>query len=76
MPLDSQMKILVTGSSGHLGEALAHCLKADGVEVVGFDLKPSEHTDIVGCITRRELVDEAVQTVTPFSIRQRCTSLM
>ena len=54
------MKILVTGSSGHLGEALAHCLKADGVEVVGFDLKPSEHTDIVGCITRRELVDEAV----------------
>ncbi len=54
------MKILVTGSAGHLGEALVRSLRADGVDIVGLDLTPSEYTDIVGTISQRELVREAV----------------
>ena len=32
------MKILVTGSAGHLGEALMRTLRADGIEAVGLDI--------------------------------------
>ena len=32
------MKILVTGSSGHLGEALVRTLRRDGRAVVGLDV--------------------------------------
>lgn len=48
------MKILVTGSAGHLGEALAHTL-APAHEVVGLDAQPSRFTTVVGSI-----VDAAV----------------
>ena len=54
------MKILVTGSAGHLGEALVRTLRADGMEVVGLDLKPSDYTDRVGTISNREFVRQAV----------------
>jgi len=54
------MRILVTGSAGHLGEALVRSLRAEGKDVIGLDLKPSEYTDIVGAITQRELVREAI----------------
>ena len=33
------MRILVTGSSGHLGEALLRVLRADGHEVIGLDVR-------------------------------------
>ncbi|MFO1447813.1 MAG: hypothetical protein U1F61_06610 [Opitutaceae bacterium] len=32
------MKAVVTGSSGHLGEALIRTLRAQGKEVLGLDL--------------------------------------
>ena len=54
------MKILVTGSAGHLGEALMRTLKSKGDQPVGIDIKASEHTDFVGSITDRDLVREAV----------------
>src|SRR3954454_6609393 len=57
------MRILVTGSSGHLGEALCRVLAADGVETVGLDLLPSPHTTIVGSIADRALVRRALQGV-------------
>ncbi|MBO9576272.1 MAG: NAD(P)-dependent oxidoreductase [Sphingobium sp.] len=56
--------ILVTGSAGHLGEALMRLLRAAGVPARGLDLKPSPYTDIVGSICDRALVGEAMEGVT------------
>ncbi len=56
-----RMRILVTGSSGHLGEALVRVLRADGLEVVGVDVLPSPHTDVVGSIADRALVRRCVE---------------
>ena len=47
------MKILVTGSNGHLGEALVRTLRETGHEVVGLDLAASAFTDHPGSITDR-----------------------
>jgi nucleoside-diphosphate-sugar epimerase len=44
------MKSLVTGSSGHLGEALVRTLRARGDEVVGLDITASAFTTVVGSI--------------------------
>jgi UDP-glucose 4-epimerase len=54
------MRILVTGSAGHLGEALVRVLRADGVDVAGLDILASPYTDIVGSIADRALVKRAV----------------
>jgi UDP-glucose 4-epimerase len=56
-------RILVTGSSGHLGEALVRTLRDDGHEVVGLDIVPSPFTKVVGSITDREIVREALYGV-------------
>ena len=53
------MKVLVTGSSGHLGEALVRTLHQQGTATVGIDLKPSPYTDIVGSIADPAVVTEA-----------------
>jgi UDP-glucose 4-epimerase len=45
------MKILITGSSGHLGEALIRVLKSLEHEVIGIDILPSEYTQFVGSIS-------------------------
>ena len=46
------MKVLVTGSAGHLGEALVRVLRQDAeLEVVGLDIQPSPHTTVVGSIS-------------------------
>ncbi|MDF3022517.1 MAG: 3 beta-hydroxysteroid dehydrogenase/Delta 5--_4-isomerase [Steroidobacteraceae bacterium] len=58
------MKILVTGSAGHLGEALMRTLRDHGNSVVGIDLLPSPFTDVVGDIANRKLVDECMRGVT------------
>jgi len=50
------VKILVTGSSGHLGEALVRSLREVPHEVVGVDLLPSEFTHSVGSIADRAFV--------------------
>jgi len=54
------MRILVTGSSGHLGEALARTLEPLGHEVVGVDLKPGRFTAKVGSIVDRRFVADAM----------------
>jgi UDP-glucose 4-epimerase len=57
------MRILVTGSSGHLGEALCRVLAADGVETIGLDIVPSSHTTVVGSIADRDVVRDLMQGV-------------
>src|SRR3954469_19506364 len=58
------MKILVTGSAGHLGEALMRTLRAQGVEVVGLDVLQSPFTDLRGSICDRAWVDRCMAGVT------------
>lgn len=55
------MNILVTGSSGHLGEALMRRLGEHGPR--GLDVKPSPFTTHVGSIGDRGLVREAMTGV-------------
>ena len=50
------MRVLVTGSSGHLGEALVRVLGAEGIDVVGLDVLESPHTSAVGSIADRAFV--------------------
>ncbi|HEY0501906.1 MAG TPA: NAD(P)-dependent oxidoreductase [Lysobacter sp.] len=50
------MTLLVTGSAGHLGEALMRELRAAGRDAVGLDIKPSAFTDHVGSIVDRDFV--------------------
>jgi UDP-glucose 4-epimerase len=57
------MRVLVTGSAGHLGEALVRCLRAEGHEPVGLDLLPSPFTGVVGSITDRALVRRCLDGV-------------
>jgi UDP-glucose 4-epimerase len=55
------MNYLVTGSAGHLGEALVRTLRRDGHHVISMDTLPSEFTDIVGSITDRALVAQCMR---------------
>ena len=57
------MKVLVTGSAGHLGEAFVIRLRDRGAETVGLDLKQSEFTDVVGSICDRAIVASAFNGV-------------
>jgi UDP-glucose 4-epimerase len=56
--------VLVTGSSGHLGEALVRTLQAQGREAIGVDVIPSAFTQQVGSITDRAFVCRCMQGVT------------
>jgi len=58
------MRILVTGSAGHLGEALMDALRADDRDALGIDLRPSRFTDAVGSITDRGFVRRCMEGVT------------
>jgi NAD(P)-dependent dehydrogenase (short-subunit alcohol dehydrogenase family) len=55
------MRILVTGSAGHLGEALVRTLPDDGHEVIGLDILASPYTSVVGSIADRELVRRTLE---------------
>jgi len=57
------MTILVTGSAGHLGEALMRTLRAAGRPALGIDVKPSPFTDRVGSIADRPFVESCLGEV-------------
>jgi UDP-glucose 4-epimerase len=57
------MKVLVTGSSGHLGEALVRTLKDLGYRVAALDLVESPFTTHVGSISDRSWVRHCLQGV-------------
>ena len=50
------MKILVTGSAGHLGEALMRAVRERGDEAIGLDILESACTNHVGSIVDRAFV--------------------
>ena len=54
------MAILVTGSAGHLGEALMRTLRTMGRDAIGVDIKPSRFTTDVGSITDRAFVKQCM----------------
>src|SRR5215207_6644991 len=50
----------VTGSAGHLGEALARTLREQGHHVVGLDVLASPFTGVVGSVDDRDAVRRAL----------------
>ena len=44
-PLNRKTKVLVTGSAGHLGEALMRVLPKHGYDVVGIDITTTPFTN-------------------------------
>jgi nucleoside-diphosphate-sugar epimerase len=60
MPSD---RILVTGSAGHLGEALVRVLRASGRDVAGLDVLPSPFTTTTGSIADRATVRRCLDGV-------------
>jgi UDP-glucose 4-epimerase len=57
------MKFLVTGSAGHLGEALVRTLRGLNHEVVGLDILESAFTTCVGSISERSVVTSCMNGV-------------
>ena len=55
------MRIVVTGSAGHLGEALVRTLRASGHDVIGLDIVESPFTDQVGSIVDRAFVARCLE---------------
>lgn len=70
------MNILVTGSSGWLGQTLVPRLARDGHRVVGLDPEPGPTTEIVGSVVDRALVhrimrDHAIEAVVHAAARHK-----
>src|SRR6266404_3237468 len=57
------MRILITGSAGHLGEALMRTLQNSQHDAIGLDVKTSPFTQQVGSITDRGFVKECMHGV-------------
>jgi len=57
------MKILITGSAGHLGEALMRTMSGGPHEIVGIDIVRSPFTSVVGSIADRAFVDACMRGV-------------
>ncbi len=58
------MTILVTGSAGHLGEALMRTLRDQGHQARGIDIKPSPFTNMTGSITDADFIRLALTGAT------------
>jgi UDP-glucose 4-epimerase len=58
--MDQAVRILVTGSSGHLGEAMTRVLRDQGHEITGLDVLASPQTTVVGSIVDRRTVQRCV----------------
>lgn len=63
MSSSPSLRVLVTGSAGHLGEALVRELGPAGHEVVGVDVLDSAYTTAVGSIVDRAFVRRSMEGV-------------
>jgi UDP-glucose 4-epimerase len=54
------LRILLTGSSGWLGRALAPRLRCDGHHLVGLDRSPGPDTTVLGSVTDRPLIERTL----------------
>lgn len=57
------MKILVTGSSGHLGEALCRTLQKKNIDYIGIDIKAGVYTQKIGSIADKTFVEGILQNI-------------
>jgi UDP-glucose 4-epimerase len=57
------MKALVTGSAGHLGEAMVRTLQETNTPVLGLDIRKSPFTQKVGTIADRSFVRQCMEGV-------------
>jgi UDP-glucose 4-epimerase len=57
------MKVLITGSSGHLDEALVRTRRALGNTTVGVDLAASPYTDVVASIATSGVAERLMEGV-------------
>jgi nucleoside-diphosphate-sugar epimerase len=57
------MKVLVTGSAGHLGEALVRVLRERGHDIVALDIQSSPLTTHLGSIVDRSFVGRCMRGV-------------
>src|SRR5262245_21313050 len=57
----TRMKVLVTGSAGHLGGALVATLQQTNHEVVSLDVMPSPFTRHVGSIADRNVIRQCLR---------------
>ena len=57
------MKILITGSSGHLGEALMRTMQSSAHQAFGLDFKRGPFTQLVGSVTDRNFVKESLRGI-------------
>jgi len=70
------MKVLVIGSSGHLGEALIRTMKTSNHEVIGVDIVLSDFPNAVGSIVDRDHVKRCMKGDEQSSMRRLCKSRM
>ena len=61
--MPEHMKILVTGSSGHLGNAICQILKKNQIDYLGIDLKEGEFTTKIGSICDRAFVKDVIKNI-------------
>ncbi|MGH2942595.1 MAG: NAD-dependent epimerase/dehydratase family protein, partial [Solirubrobacteraceae bacterium] len=55
--------VLVTGSDGHLGEALMRRLPEEGHEARGLDVRPGAFVDVVGSVAEPAVVRDALDGI-------------